>query len=908
MKYLVKNSRETSVALREKTLTLDFFFHAQGSDLQKTSVGLYRSLLFQMLDAVPGCAPGLIEAFKKRSLYCKSYEWRENELLEFVDLTVQRIAGEYDLQVFIDALDEVGEKVACRLVQRFHRLQQFLWSSGEYCCRICFSCRDYPIVDLFGDLKIRVEDENTEDIETYINTRLNVFGLDESKIAETIFARANGVFQWVLIVIEQVIKLKKQRALSDSEIAGRIEGVPEELSDLYRDLLCGIDEKDKPESLKLFQWICFANGYVTLQMTADILAFNYERPCRSLTELRGTATAIHLANTSSLRDRIKALSCGLLTFRTFLKRPGADGDQDDDDNPLSYVEFIHQSAVDFLLESGGFNMLNSFNTAAEISGHAHYRISRQCIACFGIASAGEVEKAREPLNVRSVFMRRDELLEYTLRFGMLHAKIAEASGISRFSTRDLLQYLAWQKISLDKFDELIRLSLCDPPFERGNIRWTNATFLHLAAAYGLNGMLYAILYESDQTHIIPLYRTIKTDSPLYFAAHQGQLEAAKQLWHAEGSLADLDLHCSSHGVNPLMAAAANGHLEVVDFLVKQGVDASSTDSRGRSAFIYASKSRQDNIATILFNSTYACVNNTNNEYALAFRHATRYDLENLAKAMVSNAAVEINKADKEERTSLNRAAYWGAWRVFKLLSTHPKADVNTQDLDGRTPLSNLFSMPHSPMDVKDAVRHLLDNEGVDVDVGDREGRTPLFYASQRGQWESKGMILPRCMDQRPRDRRGMTPLLAAFTAPWGSISLTEHLAQPDVDVNDKDDYGRSALFYAADGDDIEELCQHGAEVNIQDHEFRTPLSLAAEDGRMQSVEELLKIRGSDVFRGDNQGYAPTEWARIGLERQHPNETSRNKYIHIIEMLKSQELIELTKLPACDPGSDSSVSS
>lgn len=68
---------------------------------------------------------------------------------------------------------------------------------------------------------------------------------------------ASGVFQWVVLVVAPVVKLK-ERGTPKKAIQARLQVIPKELDSLYERILREIDKDDLALSLQLMQWICFA--------------------------------------------------------------------------------------------------------------------------------------------------------------------------------------------------------------------------------------------------------------------------------------------------------------------------------------------------------------------------------------------------------------------------------------------------------------------------------------------------------------------------------------------------------------------------------------------------------------------------------------------------------------------------
>ena len=229
IKHISQNINVENTKNPAAAFTLSFFFHARGSDLQKTRLGLFRSLLYQTLDNFPGSAPRMLKTFNKRFKVTRSNPaWEPGELKEFLMEALRNVLGHHSIRILVDALDECGESEAVKLAEDFHEILQTA-SSSDGALNICFSCRHYPIVDILAGLTICVEDENFQDIEAYTYNRLEVLGIKDISIAQTLVDKAAGVFQWVSLVINQIVRLKRQRGGTQKDIQTRIKVVPSDL-------------------------------------------------------------------------------------------------------------------------------------------------------------------------------------------------------------------------------------------------------------------------------------------------------------------------------------------------------------------------------------------------------------------------------------------------------------------------------------------------------------------------------------------------------------------------------------------------------------------------------------------------------------------------------------------------------
>ncbi|KAH6605783.1 hypothetical protein Trco_004936 [Trichoderma cornu-damae] len=120
---------------------------------------------------------------------------------------------------------------------------------------------------------------------------------------------------------------------------------------------------------------------------------------------------------------------------------------------------------------------------------------------------------------------------------------------------------------------------------------------------------------------------------------------------------------------------------------------------------------------------------------------------------------------------------------------------------------------------------------------------------------------------------GQTPLMAAALS--GNPAMVEHVLQWDVDVNARDDGGRTALALCLESDllmdpeaceqrmnvcgVIETLLRHGADPNISEQDGITPLLLATLHGRLDIARLLLRFNALANVT-DSLGHTPLERA------------------------------------------------
>ncbi|CAD7700511.1 unnamed protein product [Ostreobium quekettii] len=177
-------------------------------------------------------------------------------------------------------------------------------------------------------------------------------------------------------------------------------------------------------------------------------------------------------------------------------------------------------------------------------------------------------------------------------------------------------------------------------------------------------------------------------------------------------------------------------------------------------------------------------------------------------------------------------------------------------------------------------------EGCDPDLKDKDGWTPLLYASDRGQDRIVKLLLDRGAKVDLTDETSWTPLMAAvdnnnyavmqtlinsgadvqrvnrvcrsalhLACATGRTRNAALLVDAGADVNKLDKHHWTPLHFAADkgsADITRVLCHTGANVDAVNKLLETPLHLAVRRGNWATAELLLKY-GADPDAKDKDG-------------------------------------------------------
>lgn len=232
--------------------------------------------------------------------------------------------------------------------------------------------------------------------------------------------------------------------------------------------------------------------------------------------------------------------------------------------------------------------------------------------------------------------------------------------------------------------------------------------------------------------------------------------------------------------------------------------------------------------------------------------------------------------DKQMMTPMEAAARWGHVNIIDFLLKCGE-DINHRNVLFQTPLYSALQYKN-----KDAVSFLLDKKA-STDLRDAFGQSPvLFYIMVCGcrtdsDLEIFKLLLEAGASVTTGDAQtGLLPLHAVVCKSGIPDKTAQLLLKYITDIDAKCAGGWSALhFCCATHNDvlyIEEidrkrrcdtvklLLQNGADANVVDDKFETPLHLAARNG-FAKVAEILVEYGADPTHRDIEGNRPIEYAQ-----------------------------------------------
>ena len=265
MRYLWED-RDVKEMLRQwagsgKLVIAACFFWLAGTELQKSLIGLLRSLLYDLLVPLPHL---IRSAFPSRwdtlnSGLTIADPWSEAELENALKRIINGDDGTIHTCIFIDGLDEFDgtDRQRANLISFLKEL------SSLPRVKTCVSSRNWSIFsDAFQAApSLQVEKMTKQDIKDYVDTELVQFDLFQhlsisepeacGNIAKDVVDMANGIFLWVTLVVSE-LKTSLQDDFSVKALSKRLREIPIGLDKYLKKIFTSINVRYRAEAARIF--------------------------------------------------------------------------------------------------------------------------------------------------------------------------------------------------------------------------------------------------------------------------------------------------------------------------------------------------------------------------------------------------------------------------------------------------------------------------------------------------------------------------------------------------------------------------------------------------------------------------------------------------------------------------------
>ncbi|KAI9767151.1 MAG: hypothetical protein M1839_004624 [Geoglossum umbratile] len=793
-----------------------FFFNARGSVLERNPLGLFRSLLRQLLQQIRPLLSGFLPSFLQKNEPWQDWSWSLEELREHFYTAVTQAQG-HSIVIFVDALDECDEESVRKTVEFFERAALSAVSAG---CdlRICLSSRHYTNINIRNCFEIRTEDCNKTDISKYVRTKLAI-GTRVSNFEEIINAKASGTFLWVVLVVTRLSEAKRNGE-STNTLLDILKSAPIGLRELFRQIAGAIPEAERRETAQMMLWVLLSERSLTPTELRYALASKF--PYKSQKEYEESPEFV--ADDEHMEELLRKRTMGLIE----VTRAGQ--------GMACIVQFIHESVRDFLLRENGLHIVDPSLGGGAI-GEGHSQIVKSCI---NYVSAEELLVSPEVIDERGpsrssryllqVLAINYPFLNYSVTSLFEHAVKAEREGVSQAHLSHDFQD--------DAFDSWRYHSDLIKHGRFTDREGSQTTLLHTVSEYGLFTATDALLKQGVDVNA----KGGREGNALVASAGAGHNQIV-QLLLENGA----DVNAKGTHSTALQAASSKGHYEVVELLLRNGADVHAPGPLGTALQVASSRNRYK-IAELLLEKG-ADVNAQGGGGGNALHSAAFDGYVEIAKLLLENGA-NVNAQEGAYSNPLLAASMMGRSQMVELL-LEAGADVTVRDGDyGSNALQTASSFNHS------AVVALLLAKGADVNAQGGVYGTALQAASYSGCSQTATLLLEKGADVNAQAGDYGTALQAASL--MGHTATASLLLQHGADVNAQAGRHSSALQAAACNGHAETaalLLAHHADVNAHGGRDGSALQAAAFAGHTPVVSLLLEHAADVGALGGRYGTA-----------------------------------------------------
>ena len=719
------------------TLIAKYFFNARGTLLEKSYTGLVRSMVHQILThSHPILTELLVGYRKKKEIQGHRVDWHVEELRNFLLSALQ--SQTQPIAFFVDALDECLEHERQDVISFLEELTNF-GRSTQLSISILFSSRHFPDIYIEKCNEIEPEEWNDVDISEYVRQKLLKISAKQgiSELQQEIVGKSQGVFLWVVLVVDILIK---NRYETISQKRKKLQQVPSELDQLFTSILNELDADELQKTAKIVQWVLFAERPLSPEELLTAIAFDTEHPYTSFEAWRTSDEFWEDEN--QLKAWIRTRSRGLAEVQRYQPKSFDLRGH----HKISIVQFIHESIRTFFLHGN--------RTILEL---LYPLMSERFVAC------SHTQLARACVNILCI----NEILLWAMR----------TLASSEYSTND------------DTYDSFVD-NLVIPPI--------SSTFQDYAALFLFKHARYPEIADLQREHLVDmlvdhevvfLAWALLHDKKVPFSSRQGpqpNLLYTASYFNLPSCVCSLlvnhseqyDSASTSGGYHrfPLIAAVAEGHIEVVKSLLSNGA---CIEVRGP------------------LDSTALHISTTNNNQAL-----TQVLLD-------GGADIEARGWD------LSTPLHYASVEIARLLLARG-VNIKARNSYFRTPLHDAAIEGN-----EQKVRLLLD-QGAEIEVRDIRRNTPLHIARA----ETVQLHLDRGANINARNSSFKTPLHDA--AAKGMKQKVRLLLDQGAEIEARDDNEDTPL-HCASVETVQLLLDRGANFEAQNCQNQTPLHCAAAD-------------------------------------------------------------------------------
>jgi hypothetical protein len=398
MKYLYQDRRFmealTIWAGEDRLIVADFYFWNPGDEIQKSQEGLFRSLLWQVLDQNVSLASTLFA-----EQYLPRAEWNEFPTFHQLRRAFGRLTSHFlngtKLAIVIDGLDEFDAQGTTMTDLG----EMLITATKGDSVKALLSSRPLPaFVDCFaGQPQLELQQLTHEDITAYVNDNLAQHpqmvhltadhDTGAKALVEEIVSSAAGVFLWVKLVVRSLLG-GLQNGDNIEDLQSRLRDLPRDLEELFTHMLSAVPARYKSQTACIFQILRCNDegigyphpfGQVEARPLSAMRLFYAEARIDEVLdgEISPLSEEQIRHRESTIERRLRSRCAGLLELRIRAKSQEEETNQTRQRDQKDVV-YLHRTVAEFLHEPQIWNELVSHADGSEF--HASAAVLQSLVA------------------------------------------------------------------------------------------------------------------------------------------------------------------------------------------------------------------------------------------------------------------------------------------------------------------------------------------------------------------------------------------------------------------------------------------------------------------------------------------------------------------------------------------------
>ena len=314
-------------------------------------------------------------------------------------------------------------------------------------------------------------------------------------------------------------------------------------------------------------------------------------------------------------------------------------------------------------------------------------------------------------------------------------------------------------------------------------------------------------------------------------------------------------------VSPLHVACMNGNLSLIRTLIRDyNADSNDKDSSGKTPFVLALENERDKVMLALIGEFRCDPTNIKDRYGVSPLHVACMNGNlSLVRTLIRDYHADLNDKDSLGCCTSFR---WALEKrrdevMLVLISEFGYDPTNIKGLSGVSPLHVACKKGNLCL-----VRTLICDYHADLNDEDSFGKAPFALALENERDEVMLALISEfgCDPTNIKGRSGVSPLNVACKK--GNLSLVRTLIRDyHADLNDKDSLGGIPFIWTLEnkGDEVmlALISEFGCDpTNIKGRSGVSPLHVACKKGNLSLIRTLIHDYHADINDKDSSGKTP----------------------------------------------------